>query len=87
MGYGHGTPIDNFDFAYELVKTKAESSSYYYEDEEVNNIYKLKQESIHPCYTLENKVLIVVPGGNEGRYFERLKKNGEFNIDDALVFE
>lgn len=85
--YGNLVKIDNFDFAYELVKTKAESSSYYYEDEEVNNIYKLKQESIHPCYTLENKVLIVVPGGNEGRYFERLKKNGEFNIDDALVFE
>lgn len=85
--YGNLVKIDNFDFAYELVKTEAESSSYYYEDEEVNNIYKLKQESIHPCYTLENKVLIVVPGGNEGRYFERLKKNGEFNIDDALVFE
>jgi len=85
--YGDLIKIEDFDAVLRMVQSPTETSSYYYEDEEVINIYKLKQSSVHPCYTLDNKVIIIVPGGNEGRYFERLERNGEFNIDDALVFE
>ena len=41
-----------------------------------------------PCYSLNYEVMIIVPYTNDKikkeRYFERLKKNDSWNIDDAL---
>lgn len=85
--YGDLIHIIDFDTAYQLIKCSTQSFSYYYEDEDPSNIFKLQQDSVHPCYTLENRVIIVVPDGDEGRYFDRLKKNGKYNIDDALVYK
>lgn len=85
--YGELNQITDFDRANQIVQTITETSKYYYKDENSENIYNLKQVSVHPCYTLENSVLIIVPGGDEKRYFERLSKNGRFNIDDAIVYK
>jgi len=85
--YGNLIQIEDFDTALRLVQSPTETSSYYYKDDEPTNIYNLKKTSVYPCYTLENKVIIIVPKGNNGRYFERLEKNGKFNIDDALIFK
>ena len=43
-------------------------------------------KTVHPYYLLERSVMVVVPGGISGRYFDRLMKNGEFDIQDAIKF-
>jgi GR25 family glycosyltransferase involved in LPS biosynthesis len=57
---------------------------YFYKDtpENINNIIL---NCIHPCYSLEKTVVFIVPNGDSNRYFHRFKKNGEFNIDDAII--
>ncbi len=53
-----------------------------------SNISTLLQMSVHPCYSLNYQIMIVVPKPNETvkskRYFDRLKKKGVFDITDAL---
>ena len=53
---------------------------------EPEEIKKLCDICVHPCYTLDNKILFVVPNGIDDRYFDRIKKNGEYDITDALVY-
>jgi hypothetical protein len=53
------------------------------------NIAKL---STHPCYKFEehnndHKILFIIPGGDEGRYFHIFKKNGKYDVSDSLVFK
>ena len=52
------------------------------------NIRDALKKCKKPCYTLNYRVMIIVPEPNEKilneRYFERLKKSGVYNIDDAL---
>jgi GR25 family glycosyltransferase involved in LPS biosynthesis len=57
---------------------------YFYKDNE-NNINNIILNCIHPYYTLEKTVIFIVPNGDNNRYFHRFKKNGEFNIDDAII--
>jgi GR25 family glycosyltransferase involved in LPS biosynthesis/GT2 family glycosyltransferase len=63
----------------------------FYEDDNPAHIYELQNSCIFPCYNLDNKILVVVPNPTqyqrEHRYFERLNKNREFNIDDALLYK
>jgi len=54
-----------------------------YQSDDRSKIARLARESPHPCYTLDDRVLFLVPYDN-GRYFHRFKKNGEWNIDEAL---
>jgi GR25 family glycosyltransferase involved in LPS biosynthesis len=63
--------------------------NYYYKDEDVSNILKIKNASKHRYYTIEDKIIIIVnpdSGANCLRYFDRLKKNNIFDIEDAIVY-
>ena len=84
--YKNLVQITDFNSIKRLIQSSTETSSYYYEDKDPNNINILQNLSVHPCYTLENKIIIIIPGGNKERCFDRLKKNGEFNIEDALQY-
>jgi GR25 family glycosyltransferase involved in LPS biosynthesis len=57
---------------------------FYYQSNNQQEIVQLSKESKYPCYTLDDQVLFVVPNGDNGRYFHRFKKNGEWNVDDAI---
>jgi hypothetical protein len=50
------------------------------------DIKDLITKCVHPCYTLEDTILFVVPNGIDGRYFERLKKDGEYDVSDSLIY-
>jgi GR25 family glycosyltransferase involved in LPS biosynthesis len=56
-----------------------------------NNIEEVLEKCIHPCYPLGNKFAVIVPEPNEiilnKRYFDRLKKNKQFNIVGALKYK
>lgn len=56
-----------------------------YEDADQGVIRELSRMSVHPSYTLDDKVVFIVPDGNPERYFDRLKKGGKYDITDALV--
>jgi glycosyl transferase family 25 len=64
---------------------------FYRDDENPVNIAKLQSLCIHPCYTLNNKILIVVSNPTEEqltqRYFHRFQKNGEYDVSDALQYK
>lgn len=49
-------------------------------------IIQLKNSLVYPCYTICNKVIFILPSDN-GRYIHRFKKNGVWNIADALIYE
>jgi GR25 family glycosyltransferase involved in LPS biosynthesis len=57
----------------------------YYVSDDMNVICRLKERIPYPSYTLENKVLFILPKESE-RYCHRFKKNGQWNIDEALTF-
>jgi glycosyl transferase family 25 len=59
--------------------------SYYISDNK-EHIRKLVSESKHPCYTIEDRALFIIPSGDNGRFFHRFKKNGKWNIDDAIKY-
>lgn len=52
------------------------------------DVVSLKNECVHPRYTINDKALIVVPKPTQrhldNRYFERLNKNGVYDVTDAL---
>jgi len=50
------------------------------------DIKELITKCVHPSYTLEDTILFVVPNGIDGRYFERLKKDGEYDVSDSLIY-
>jgi len=62
----------------------ANNTIYFYKDDE-KNINNIILNCIHPYYTLEKTVLFIIPDGDSERYFHRFKKNGKFNIEDALI--
>lgn len=51
------------------------------------NILRLQQLCKVPNYTLDNRVLVVVPNPKKDRYFHRFKRNDSFNIDDAIQYK
>jgi GR25 family glycosyltransferase involved in LPS biosynthesis len=85
--YGHLFKLSNFDFALEFAKNSFSNDQHYFQSTDPQEIYTLSKESVHPWYTLENSVIVIVPEGNNERYFDRLKKNGNFTITDSLVYK
>ena len=70
------------------LDTQPESNitPYYYSSNNQQEIRDIVSSCKHPYYTLEDKILFVVPNGDNGRYFHRFKKYGLWNIDDAIKF-
>jgi len=62
-------------------------SNFYYESDDRAEIALLASECNFPCYTLDNQVFFVVPKGDIHRYFHRFRKNGEWTVDDAIVYK
>lgn len=75
--------IDDLD----LVKQRIIQSetNFYYESENEQQIIEFVNMCKYPTYTLEDKVMFVVPNGNSDKYFHRFKKSNEWNIDDVFV--
>ena len=63
----------------------------FYQNPNQNTVYNLQKECKLPCYTLNDQVLVIVPKPNQRhlreRYFDRLKKCGEFSVDDCLIYK
>ena len=59
---------------------------YFYISDNKQEIKDIVSLCKHPCYTLEDKIVFVVPNEDNGRYFHRFKKYGVWNIDDAIQF-
>lgn len=55
---------------------------------EKSEIELIKEKCIHPCFSLEHRVLFIVQNPTveirKNRFFDRLKIFGEFNVDSAL---
>lgn len=62
-------------------------TDFYYQSENQAEIVALTKACKYPCYTLDNKVLFVSVHGDNGRYFHRFKKNGQWDIDDAIQYK
>lgn len=70
-----------------IVHDENETKVTFYRDDP-QNIVKLKNICVHPCYTLDNQILFVVPKvTGKQRYFHRLKKNNKYDVGDALVYK
>lgn len=59
--------------------------SLYYRCDDKVKISKLVQDCAVPCYTLADKILFI-PSKDNGRYFHRFKKYGDWNVEDALQY-
>lgn len=57
---------------------------YFYSDDNEENIKEIEKNIILPYYIIEKNVIFIVPGGDNGRYFNRLKKNGDYDISDIF---
>lgn len=66
---------------------KNATSNCYFQSNDPALINRLHRDINHPSYLLEDKVIFVVPSGTPERYYDRLKKSGEYNVDDALVYK
>jgi GR25 family glycosyltransferase involved in LPS biosynthesis len=82
--HGNITQLDNFITAIEFVTQKQTNKAYFRGTPK--NVNQIQQQSIHPCYTIENSVLFIIPGGDEERYFNRVKKGDKYNVNDAIIY-
>lgn len=77
--------LATFEHALEYVQNKEKTKIAFYRS---INIPEIAKVCIHPHYTMDDKILVIVPKPTErhfnGRYFDRLKKNGQYDISDAL---
>jgi GR25 family glycosyltransferase involved in LPS biosynthesis len=85
------TLLSNFEEAKNYCINKDNTKKCYYKDYS-ENIDTLQKLSTHPCYKFEeynndHKILFIIPGGDEGRYFHIFKKNGKYDVSDTLVFK
>ena len=67
------------------VTLKNKPKVYFYSDDNEKNIKEIEKSIILPSYIIENNVIFMVPGGDNGRYFNRLKKNGDYDISDIFL--
>ncbi len=79
--------INEYDEVVKAISNENYSEPFYYELKNNEGIEYINKNVVHPYYYLEDKIIIVVPGKISGRYFERLKKHGNFNIDDAIKYK
>lgn len=85
--YGQLSKLIDFKNALTFAKNPSSSDPHYFQSDNPQEITHVSKESVHPYYTLENSVIVIVPEGNPGRYFDRLGKDGKFNVEDALVYK
>lgn len=70
-----------------MCEAVALEDSFYIRDEPLK-IRELEKLCIHPHYTLEPNILIVVPNPSERvRYFHRFKKGDKYSLEDAIKYE
>lgn len=86
--FGDITETYDLEFATKYIQTISSKSIMFYYG---SNIQELIEKCIFPCYSLNYKVLIVVPCltqqiSNE-KFFQRLKRNNKFDISQALVLK
>jgi GR25 family glycosyltransferase involved in LPS biosynthesis len=80
------------ELSYEAVEAVAGNADadqvVFYSSDNPLSLAKLHKKSVHPCYFLDNKVLVIVPA-NSGQSCRkhRLMKDGCFNVDDAIVLQ
>lgn len=82
--------INLFDDALWTVRNDISSENYYFSSDDKSEILRLVEDCKHLCYTLDDRVILIVHDESNAvklRYFDRLKKNGEFNVDDAIVYK
>ena len=82
--FDYGMEIDIWEEAKIASSTLAWHTPCYYRDSDEHRINSLHCSSRHPSYTINGKVIFIVPTGKPERYFDRLKKGGKYSIDDAL---
>lgn len=89
--FGPVVQLSASDEARLYVTDEKKEHTMFYTGSSDSDVRELLHICKHPCYSLNYKMLVCVPKPNETirkeRYFERLKKNGEFSVDDALVLD
>jgi hypothetical protein len=82
--------VDSAEEMKQLASSNDTERVLIYRNDNVHEVVSLKAQCVHPCYTLNDRALIVVPKPTqrhlEGRYFKRLNKNGVFDVSDALQY-
>lgn len=78
------TRLNKFENALEFVLNQQSKKAYFQGTSE--EVEQLHEKCIHPCYMFEKTVIFVVPGGDKGRYFHRMKKDDKYDVEDALHF-
>ena len=82
--------INLFDDALWTVKNDIGNENYYFSSDDSSDILRLTEECKHKYNTLNNKVILIVHGNSVAlglRYFNRLKKDGVFDIEDAILYK
>jgi len=86
--YGNIVEITDVNNALAYAQDKTKTETMFYIGSNVRNLLQL---CVHPCYSLDYQVLVVVPCPNDDinkqRYFERLKKGQNFDVSDALKYK
>jgi GR25 family glycosyltransferase involved in LPS biosynthesis len=78
--------VTDFEIVKHNIEKEEHTEVFYFKAETDVQKKFLKNVSTYPFYMLETSVFIFVPKHIEGRYFDRLKKDGKFCIDDAINF-
>lgn len=72
-----------------MVQDPSLENVLFYKNLDSSKIREIRDLCLFPSYTLNDKVLVVVPKPTERmqheRYFDRLKKGTEWSVDDAIV--
>jgi len=79
--------IGKFDKALSISKDntlKDKPKVYFYSDDNEENIKKIEKNIVLPYYIIEKNVIFIVPDGDNGRYFNRLKKDKEYDISNIF---
>lgn len=76
--------VTNYDIAVKLAQNI--THNFYYYTENLEEITYIKNICKYHYYTFENKVIFVC-GDNKDRYFHRFKKNGIWDIKEAIQYK
>jgi len=84
----HLIHIGDFETAKKYVKQIPEYGRDYaflYRDDVASNIIFLRENITYPFYLISDSVIVFSYSKHSGKYYDRLKKDLEFNISDALA--
>jgi GR25 family glycosyltransferase involved in LPS biosynthesis len=82
----HGLMFDLVDIKNALTYIKHDNISQCYfkgSSEDVSILAKALSNTLYPYYMLEDTVIII--NVSDKRYIDRLKKDGKYNVEDALI--